>query len=469
MKNILSLLSIFTLVNVTNAYCQSAALDTTFNPGTGVNNSLSTAILQSDGKILIGGFFEDYNGIQQNNIARINTDGSLDTTFNSGVGADNIVSTLSVQSDGKIIVGGWFTHYNLYPVNRIARLNTDGTLDTTFNPGTGPDAGVLSTAIQNDGKILIGGRFTGKVERLNTDGSVDASFLTGTGFGNGGNDYGLSIAIEPDSDIIVAGVFPAYNGDSIKNIARLHADGILDTTFNPGTSSNSSIKTALLQSDGKILICGYFSTFNGQTMHYFGRLNDNGSIDTTFITGTGASDWVSTVVLQNDGKIILGGTFTSINGTVRNRIARVNPNGTLDNTFAPVIGASGQLFATPIQNDGKIIIAGEFTSYDAVPLNRIARLKGEYNVGIEETNVSDLYSVFPNPVTNESMLNIQSNAITGKAEVCIFDVCGKQLLTTEIAAGSINYPVNVNSLSRGIYILQIQFAYNIFNKKFLKL
>ncbi len=143
------------------------ALDTSFNPtdvgfgfGDGVNGSIITTTLQPDGKVLIGGFFTRYNGIFRNYIARVNADGTLDNTFNPGTGASSTVGTLALQPDGKVIIGGSFTTYNGTSRNRIARLNADGTLDNTFNPGTGASGGVLSLALQPDGKVLIGGAFT---------------------------------------------------------------------------------------------------------------------------------------------------------------------------------------------------------------------------------------------------------------------------------------------------------------------
>ncbi|EKE19188.1 MAG: hypothetical protein ACD_9C00099G0001, partial [uncultured bacterium] len=117
-------------------------------------------LLQPDGKILIGGTFTTYNGTSRNHIARINADGTLDTTFSPGSGANDDIYSLVLQSDGKILVGGPFTTYNGTSRNYIARINSNGSLDTTFNPGSGANNILHSTVIQPDGKILIGGGFT---------------------------------------------------------------------------------------------------------------------------------------------------------------------------------------------------------------------------------------------------------------------------------------------------------------------
>jgi uncharacterized delta-60 repeat protein len=144
--------------------------------------------IQTDGKIIVGGEFTSYSGSAQNRIIRINTDGSRDTSFNIGTGFDSSVYTTELQSDGKILVGGVFTSYSGSAQNRLTRINTDGTRDTEFNIGTGFNAAVTFIYLQNDGKILVGGTFTtyqsqthNHLVRLNSDGSIDSTFNIGAG------------------------------------------------------------------------------------------------------------------------------------------------------------------------------------------------------------------------------------------------------------------------------------------------
>ena len=356
-------------------------LDTTFNPGAGANGSVYTTAIQSDGKIIIGGDFTSFNGTAINRIARLNTDGTLDTTFNIGTGANNIVRTITIQSDGKIMIGGQFTSYNDTTINRIARLNADGTLDTTFNTGTGVSNNtVATTAIQSDGKIIIGGYFTSyngtarnNIARLNADGTLDTTFNPGTGT----SSYVFSIAMQSDGKIIIGGSFSSYNGTLRNRIARLNADGTLDTTFNQGNSETDDIYTTAIQSDGKIMIGGFFTSFNGIDRDRIARLNADGTLDTTFNPGAGANSSVETIAIQSDGKTIIGGGFSTYNGTARGKIARLNADGTLYGTFDLGTGANGTVHTTIIQTDGKIIIGGEFTSYNGTAINRIARLNAD--------------------------------------------------------------------------------------------
>ncbi len=385
-------------------------LDTSFNPGTGANSGsyIQTSYIQSDGKIIIGGSFTSYNGIARNRIARLNTDGTIDTTFNPGTGANNTVNTTSIQNDGKIIIGGDFTSYNGTVCNRIIRINTNGTLDTNFNPGTGANNTVFSTSIQNDGKIIVGGNFTfydatsrNRITRITLNGSIDTSFCPGTG----ANDQVLTTSIQSDGKIIIGGSFTSYNGINLYGITRLNTDGTIDTTFNSGTGLNSGtdigryIQTTKIQSDGKIIIGGDFISYNGIARNHIARLNTDGTLDTSFNPGTGANIRVVDTSIQSDGKIIIGGYFTSYNGTARNQIARLNIDGTLDTTFNPGTGANNAITTTSIQSDGKIIIGGDFTSYNGTVINRIARLNTigtldtTFNPGIGANNTVKTTSI----------------------------------------------------------------------------
>ena len=297
--------------------------------GTYVYNS----IIQPDGKILICGFFNKYNGISRNNIARLNSNGSLDTSFDPGSGANNVIYEIALQSDGKILIGGLFTSYDGTARNYIARLNADGSLDATFDPGTGANHYITALALQSDGKILIGGAFTiydgtnrNRIARLDDDGSLDATFDPGAG----ANSYITALALQSDGKILIGGMFTDYDGTAINHIARIEDDGDIDATFGVGTGANSAIYSIALQSDGKILIGGLFTSYDGTARNYIARLDDDGSLDATFDPGSGANNYVFAITIQTDGKILIGGQFTTFDGDTANRLARLNTDGELD-------------------------------------------------------------------------------------------------------------------------------------------
>ncbi len=164
---------------------QSSKNEVIFYPkiGTGANGTIYAVAVQTDGKIIVGGAFNAYDGISRNGINRINADGLLDNSFIQGPAANNTVRAIAVQKDGKIIIGGSFTSYDVVERNHLARLNIDGTLDETFKPKMGANDIVYSVAVQANDKIMITGSFTSYdgisrkgIALLNTNGSLDLTF-----------------------------------------------------------------------------------------------------------------------------------------------------------------------------------------------------------------------------------------------------------------------------------------------------
>jgi uncharacterized delta-60 repeat protein len=180
--------------------------------------------------------------------------------------------------------------------------------------------------------------------------------------------------VQPDGKIVLAGWFTTYAGVSRPYIARVLADGSLDTSFNPGTGANNRIVSIIRQPDGKFLIGGQFTTYGGTSRNYIARLESDGSLDTAFDPGTGFSAQTNDIALQADGKVIAAGNFTSFNGTGRNRLARLNGDGSLDTAFNVGAGADNTVTALALLPDNDIVIAGHFLNYNGVARNRLARL-----------------------------------------------------------------------------------------------
>jgi uncharacterized delta-60 repeat protein len=366
-----SLTSTVALLTVDNP----VTLDSGFNPGPGGLGypHVSSLAVQADGKILVGGQFTTLGGQTRNCLGRLNADGTLDSGFNPGAGgfSEPDVYSLAVQADGKILVGGWFTSLGGQTRNYIGRLNADGTVDSGFNPGAGgfsyPD--VYSLAVQAGGKILVGGYFTtlggqtrNYIGRLNADGTVDS------GFNPGANNYVFSLALQADGKILVGGLFTTLGGQPRNYLGRLNPDGSLDSGFNLG--ANNLVYSLAVQADGRILVGGQFTTLGGQTRNYIGRLNADGTVDSGF--NPGANDYVSSLAVQADGRILVGGQFTMLGGQTRNYLGRLNPDGSLDSGFNP--GANNYVISLTVQADGKILVGGWFTSLGGQTRNYLGRL-----------------------------------------------------------------------------------------------
>jgi len=344
-------------------------LDTTFNPN--VNNAVNAIVVQSNGKILIGGQFSSVGGQLRFSIARLNANGTLDTAFNPNV--NNAVNAIAVQADGKILIGGQFNDIGGQPRKNIARLNEDGTLDTAFNPNV--NNAVNAIAVQSNGKILIGGNFTtvggqlrNSIARLNADGTLDTAFNSNLNITNIGV---RAIAVQTDGKILIGGNFTSVGGQPRNNIARLNADGMLDTTFS--LINTNVIYAIVVQTDGKILIGGFFTSVGSVMRNSIARLNADGTLDTGF--NPNANNFVLAITVQSNGKILIGGNFTSIGGQPRIGIARLNADGTLDTGFN--LNANGTFYTIVVQADGKILVGGSFTSVGGQPRNNIARLNAD--------------------------------------------------------------------------------------------
>jgi uncharacterized delta-60 repeat protein len=436
-------------------------LDTSF--ASIANGLLKDFVFQTDGKIIVVGQFTSVENISCNNIFRLNTDGSVDTTFNAGgtgalfgTGTTNI-HTIEKLSNGKMLILGNFGGYNGVPRSSIAVLNQDGTLDTTFNPGSGfiyesnGNANNLNLlAIQPDGKFFLGGQFSiyngttvNRLIRINPDGTLDNTFLTGAGFRypytaptNGSLQYAegdiYSMVIQPDGKLVIGGNFESYNGVYQRNIMRLNADGTIDASFHNKmvtcvditTYSGSPIRrgevTKMVQApDGKIIIGGGFIRYNYAQTGNVARIEANGDLDLTFDQGTGFNNTVNSSAILPDGKIMVAGNFTKYFGVDTKGVARLNADGSLDATFSIGTGIEGILSSfflgsnfffqkvnsMAVQpNDNKVLIGGNFKAFNGVLKNSLVRLNSDGSVDAS-FNVPVIGSDTVNSVSLIQLLN----------------------------------------------------------------
>ena len=390
----------------------------TFVIGTGFNSDIRAMALQSDGKILMGGLFTTYNGTTQNRITRLNADGTRDTGFTIGTGFNSEVYAITLQPDGKILVGGAFTSYNGTTQNYITRLNADGTRDTGFSIGTGlggGDPAPFVIAVQPDGKILVGGSFTtyngttqNRITRLNADGTRDTGFTIGTGFSNPVR----KMLLQSDGKILVCGVFSTYNEVTVNRIVRLNTDGTRDTSFSTeGTGFGNIIRDIALQSDGKIIVGGEYTTYNGIFLNRIQRLNADGTRDTGFSIGTGFNGIVYAIALQSDGKILVGGDFTSYNGSTTGRIARLNTDGSRDTGFVTGTGFGSSVWAVALQPDGNILVGGNFLTYISDFRNRIIRITSSGSIQPETLPVTTYAVALPQFINTALGWTFDNNTI----------------------------------------------------------
>jgi uncharacterized delta-60 repeat protein len=356
-----------------------------YSIGTGFNSDPEIFRQQADGKIVVGGYYTTYQGVSANRIVRLNTDFSIDDTFVYGTGFNGETIGLVIQSDGKIVVGGAFTSYNGTARNRIVRLNTDGSIDGTFNVGTGFNATVWAITLQSDGKILVGGDFTSyngtsrdRIVRLNTNGTIDTTFV------NPGtiNSTIYDIGVQPDNKVVIVGSFTTISGVTNNGIARFSSTGVIDNTFVTGGLNNFGAFVVLCQADGKVMVGGDFTTVSGVSSNRIVRLLSGGTIDATFNVGTGFTQTggncqILDIALTN-GKYLVSGQFGSYNGTTAKALVRINSDGSIDTTLNQGSGftynVSGFSLPSITLSSGNIVVGGDLSAYDGVSTPAIAVL-----------------------------------------------------------------------------------------------
>jgi uncharacterized delta-60 repeat protein len=431
---------------------------------------------QSDGKIIIGGEFTSYNEEDVSGFARLNADGSLDSSFqvlpgsqycNSGCSI-SAVNASAVQSDGKIIIGGSFNTMHNANIMGIARLNSDGSIDTGFNViGTsgeegggeniygGTNGNITDIIIQpSDNKIIIGGQFTqyngvtvNGLVRLNSDGSIDTNFTLEGSFAYSGIE---DLFLQNDGKLLVgmAGSYMGYN-----YIVRLNGDGSLDAGFYTEAGPNADVYAIAQQSDNKVIIGGLFWRYGnwGESVDLNGiaRLNVDSTLDEPFSTyeipdvesggfmtvGRGGfarnypNSWPGSpydIALQSNGKIIVGGDFYEHDGESRNGITRINADGAIDATFSVGSGFGGGqgLYASArtisILSNGKIFVGGNFTNYDGATSNYVALLNADGSLDSsfgESEPLGDIIIHNPTPAqmnshVSEGYISFEGDAIT---------------------------------------------------------
>ena len=377
--------STLTFVDNESLNVPAGSLDNNFSTAAQVNEAVYALALQNDGRIIMAGDFTLVNNVPRNRLARIKSSGLLDDTFDVGPGANGSIRALTLQADGKILLGGFFTVINTTNRNHLARLATDGSLDAFFNPGAGADNPVYAITVQGDDKIVVGGSFAtfnGVVRpgivRLNTNGAVDLGFNPGAGI----NGTVYAVALQNNGKILVGGEFISFNGVARTNLIRLNANGSLDNTFNPALAIDAGVRALLVQPDGKIVVGGSFTNVNGTLRHGLVRLESTGSLDNAFLAGlSGADDIVFDVKQQVDGRLLVAGAFRNFNGVTRRGITRLLTDGTTDPAINFGSGANAFVAALLLQPDRRIVLGGGFTEYDGQPRAHITRIYGGSTAG----------------------------------------------------------------------------------------
>jgi uncharacterized delta-60 repeat protein len=430
---LISFLSVLTITQPIAAGVSHPALDADVFPAGSLTaftspGKANTIIPLSDGRMLVGGSFVTIGGqAAPRSLAILKSDGLLDTTFrvDSSLQVQEVYAA-ALQSNGKIVIAGWFKQLPVPISFSLLRLNSNGTFDDTFNP-TYINSQVYTILVDGE-KIVIGGNFTepgSRIARLNQDGTTDATF---NGIGSGPDGAVRSIARQSSGKYIIAGEFGSFNGISQVGLVRLNADGALDTSFVPG-GYRMSKEVAVLKDDSVLLggedICGDnpFAWFTAdgvlqsplptdpdlfQSITAFLPLEDGGFLvggwysswcfnsspgqhngqvwryasDGTYYTMTSFGDDsdVLALALQRDGLVMVGGQGLPAYSTqvgVFDGLALLDlSNYGLEKvtTFTPLAGDEGEIYSLSRYADGRLLVAGNFSHVNSSPRFGLARV-----------------------------------------------------------------------------------------------
>lgn len=389
MKKILLIIGLFITNLLATAQQNVISIDPTFNTGSGFNGTVNTVVLQPDGKVLVGGSFTQYNGVTANKIVRLNSDGSIDSSFNiggTGFNGTNVSAIALNNAGGRIYIGGNFTSYNGILANRIVCLNTNGGIVSSFNSGVGFNEEVKSMIW--DSGLYVGGKFTSyngtaanRIIRLYGNGSVEPIFSNGTGTGF---DSDVNVILKNINGLYIGGKFSSYNGYSSRYLIRISAsEGVVMTAMPYAFFyyPQRQINTAFIQSDGNVITGGFYTRSDISPLYansidrFSALLNLDNTFSTNLIFDGGE---IFSIKQLQDGKLLIGGAFViPFSGGNGNNIIRLNTDGSIDNSFSSGPGTNGYIYSMDVQSDGKIIIGGTFTNINGTIANRIVRIYPE--------------------------------------------------------------------------------------------
>lgn len=461
-------------------FSQELIVDPSFNPGgsglafDGFNGVVYDSELLSDGRIVVAGSFDSYNGTAINNIALLHPDGTLDTSFNPGSGTDYSISAVEIDTNDKIYIGGYFLTYNGAAKKGIARLNTDGSLDTGFNVSFDtsimyPD--VHDIEVVEGGKVYIGGDFLTTsgdyaLTRRKSNGAVDASF---------GSDFSMfnevsDLFLQEDGGLLIAGYFEQGF------LFRINPDETWDGVFNNNVECMGVCSTVFGQADGKVIIAGAFglneADFMGGNFSLLARLNSDGTTDGEYnsyplFSGPNNTESVYNINAYQDklllcGNIHVGDSFSPV--VFLNSNGEVSETPSVGSGVAEAITVAGtynkRVFSSLVLPDNKILLGGFFGGFNGVATSSFIRIGDAESMGVDDFLNNEVY-VYKNGVVvfeslSEPISDIQIYDLSGKL-VCGFSNIDNTVYTANLVVSSNIYVAKINLSNNRQAVLK--FAY----------
>ncbi len=368
-------IGVLTVVVLDDETESGTVLDSGFRSQPGADHTVTSLLVEPDGQILVGGGFATVNGERRWRLARLGVGGSVEPGFAPEVKYQ--VNALGRWPDGRLLLGGEFNTVDGVRLNHVAVLEADGRPAAGFEFDLGTDYPVRAVLPLAGGRMLIGGGFTSvqgrflpRVARLLPTGQPDASFAPG----QGPDGEVLALALDGLERVVIGGRFGAVSGQPRPGVARLTAGGGLDAGFVVPGTADGPVRALSVDPLGRIVLAGEFTRLAGRAAGRVARLLADGSPDSAFDSGTGADGPILTLALAGDVAIWIGGSFTRVDGVPRKRVARLLPDGGLDTSFEPGVGPNDTVLVVSPRTGGPTYIGGLFTEVNGVARGGVAAL-----------------------------------------------------------------------------------------------
>jgi uncharacterized delta-60 repeat protein len=346
-------------------------------------------------------------------------DGYNVTGLEKDTGQKPIVYSFDQQADGRMIIGGDFksVQNNNVISQDVTRLDALGNIDTSFQVTT--NGSVRKVVVLPNGKIMIAGFFnnvnsvlTGSVARLNADGTLDSTFNYENVI------FTRDMAILDNGKILVAGQHPVSPGNP-NFLFRLNPNGTLDSSFkhNEISGANAEVEKIVPLTNGDLIIVGNFTKVGTENRARIAKLNSEGQLVTDSFTDSNVDDRIEDVAVQQNGKVIIGGSFLNVAGVQRKRLARLNVDGSLDTSFTPNSAIDGSVFSVALGPDGLVYVGGQFNTLGISSTNKFGRL-------LQDGQTDTLFL---------TTINDQVRSIQTKANGFVY-VAGKQNVVGNLAS-----------------------------------
>ncbi|MCB9250873.1 MAG: T9SS type A sorting domain-containing protein [Flavobacteriales bacterium] len=437
-----------------SVFCQNPRLDTTFDIYPGADAGINELIIQPDDKVIVAGMFKNFKGKAAGRIIRMQPNGGIDSTWiRSAGGADSDIRGMALQPDGKVLVGGIFSMYDGMTANRLVRLNSDGSIDTTFEVDSGPNNEVQGITANNNRAVIRGffntyqGTLVPSFAVIKMNGSLDNSFNLPSESFLFINDF----HILSNDKLYLGGNFTTYNGQTVNRIVRLNQDGSIDTTFKTGSGLNGAVRRLFVQNNGDVLVAGTFTSYKGASVSGLIRLQPNGDRDTSLNAAVPSLATIDAITTDASGRIYMAGSDAG-----KLFLKRLLPNGSEDTGFnISGTGFNGNITQLAHQSNNKLIVTGFFSLYQNQQAERVARMfTDSTTASIETRYIKDRIVLFPNPCTDMFSLNT-NETIRGEIYLRIRDLYGRQVYDGLYNMND-KLGISASHWLPGIYLVEVQ-------------